>query len=132
MVSFTTSESPLSRLMLITTPQNACPSPVCFAPSFTAHSSAATAIAFDPAFSLLNTFSTRTYALFVTPFVLPTMNDDARDVRAEALSSTRVSPSSRKNGKYTQRAHRGGDELHVSSSRWFNRARPCVRKKLAS
>lgn len=114
--------------MLITTPQNACPSPVCFAPSFTAHSSAATAIAFDPAFSLLNTFSTRTYALFVTPFVLPTMNDDARDVRTvSVVINARVAllegerevhaarpPKSTRESCNAGPALRGGYELHVA------------------
>lgn len=65
---------------------------VCFTPSFTAHSShAATTIAFDLAFLLLNTFTTRTCTFFSMAYVLPAKMPAT--CAPCPLSSTGASPS---------------------------------------
>lgn len=81
------------RFILITPPRNAYPSSQCASrhPSPPTPASAATTIAFDLAFLLLNTFTTRTCTFFSLPYVLPAMMPTR--CAPCPLSSTGVSPS---------------------------------------
>lgn len=81
------------RFMLITPPRNAYPSSQCASrhPSPPTPASAATTIAFDLAFLLLNTFTARTCTFFSMPYVLPAMMPVT--CAPYPLSSTGVSPS---------------------------------------
>lgn len=82
-----------ARFILITPPRNAYPSSQCAArhPSPPTPASAATTIAFDLAFLLLNTFTTRTCTFFSMAYVLPAMMPTR--CAPCPLSSTGVSPS---------------------------------------